>query len=597
MRDWGFLWSYLRRERRRTALLGVVLLAGTACGLASPFVVRAFIDSVTGGAGPAPAGPAPAGLGPAVHLVGLFLLVGVVRFALQAVEAGLAESVAWRSTNRLREHVLDHCLRLPVAFHYRTTPGEMVERVDGDIGLLSNLFSRFVVAVAGEALLVVGVVVAMFAVEWRIGLLFLVCLVLGVVLLRRIAVLGRGAHVGYRAAVGRFMGFVEERISGLEDLKAFGAVEHTLRRYETLNSALLRGDLRAALVGSSLVWASASVFTAVVTALAMALGGWRFGTGAMTIGTVYLIFAFAQQIQEPLINLSTQLQDYQRAMAGVQRTRALLAVDVEPEGGGALLGPSDPSGPTGTSGPTGRAGEPLAVELSGVTFGYTPGHPVLRDVSFAVPAGTSVGIVGHTGSGKSTIARLLVGLARPDAGTVRLGGRPVEDLSLRSVREHVALVSQDVFVLDASVRDNIALLDPDVADERILAVLGELGLGPWLAEFEQGLDTQITEHSLSAGQAQLLTMARTLLRDPAVLVLDEASARLDPATEERLDQALAPLVRSRTSLVIAHRLSTLARVDRILVVDHGRVVEYGPRAELLADGGSRFAALLREATV
>jgi ABC-type multidrug transport system fused ATPase/permease subunit len=583
MRDWGFLWTYLRRERGRTALLGVVLLAGTACGLASPFVVRAFIDSVTGQAGAA-------GSGPAIYLVGIFLIIGVVRFALQAVEAGLAESVAWRSTNRLREDVLDHCLRLPVEFHYRTTPGEMVERVDGDIGLLSNLFSRFVVAVAGEALLVVGVVVAMSTVEWRIGLLFLVCLVIGVVLLRRIAVLGRGAHVGYRAAVGRFMGFVEERISGLEDLKAFGAVGHTLRRYESLNQALLRGDLRAALVGSSLVWASASVFTAVVTALAMALGGWRFGTGAMTIGTVYLIFAFAQQIQEPLINLSTQLQDYQRAMAGLQRTRALLAVDVEAQGGDRRLAPA---GTTGDEG--GTAAGALSVELSGVTFGYVPGHPVLRDVSFAVPAGTSVGVVGHSGSGKSTIARMLVGLARPDAGTVRLGGQSVADLNLGSVRERVALVSQDVFVLDATVRDNIALLDDAVPDERILAVLGELGLGPWLAEFEHGLDTQITEHSLSAGQAQLLTMARTLLRDPAVLVLDEASARLDPATEERLDRALAPLVRSRTSVVVAHRLSTLARVDRILVVEHGEVVEYGLREDLLADDGSRFATLLRTA--
>jgi ATP-binding cassette, subfamily B, bacterial len=578
MRDWGFLWTYLRRERRRTALLGVVLLAGTACGLAGPFVVRAFIDSVTGATR----------AGPAIYLVGVFLVVGVVRFALQAVEAGLAESVAWRSTNRLREDVLDHCLRLPVEFHHRTTPGEMVERVDGDIGLLSNLFSRFVVAVAGEALLVVGVVVAMFTVEWRIGLLFLVCLVIGVFLLRRVAVLGRGAHVGYRAAVGRFMGFVEERISGLEDLRAFGAVGHTLRRYESLNSALLRGDLRAALVGSSLVWASASVFTAVVTALAMALGGWRFGTGAMTIGTVYLIFAFAQQIQEPLINLSTQLQDYQRAMAGLQRTRALLDVEVEAQGGQRRLAPG---------GDADDVPGALSVELSGVTFGYVPGHPVLRDVSFAVPAGTSVGVVGHSGSGKSTIARMLVGLARPDVGTVRLGGQSVADLDLGSVREHVALVSQDVFVLDATVRDNIALLDDAVPDERILAVLGELGLGPWLAEFEHGLDTQITEHSLSAGQAQLLTMARTLLRDPAVLVLDEASARLDPATEERLDRALAPLVRSRTSVVVAHRLSTLARVDRILVVDHGEVVEYGLREDLLADDGSRFAALLRAAAV
>jgi ATP-binding cassette subfamily B protein len=301
------------------------------------------------------------------------------------------------------------------------------------------------------------------------------------------------------------------------------------------------------------------------------------GAQAMSLGTAYVVFAYVQRMQEPLIALSHQMQDFQRAVAGLSRVRALLALEREDPGGAAELP---------------RSG-PLSVRFDEVTFGYEPERPTLHGVSFAVPAGGSLGIVGQTGSGKTTIARLLVGLHRRQAGRIEIGARTIDEVRLASLRERVAMVTQEVLVLGGTVRDNVTLFDADISDADVLAAIEALGLRPWYDALPDGLDTRVGDDAgrLSAGQAQLLALTRVFVRNHGVLLLDEASARLDPQTEELLDRALAPLLRDRTTVIIAHRLSTLRHVDEILVLDDGRVVEYGPRAELLADVGSRFTAM------
>lgn len=568
--NWIFLWAYLRRQPTAMLALAAVLVVGTALSLAGPLVLRHYIDSVTRDS-----------LGSqAVALAVAFIVVGVAGRAFQAVEAAVAESIAWRSTNQLRLETLEHCLRLPMSFHHDHTPGELVERVDGDINLLSNLFSRFVVTVISQLLLMVGVLAALTVVEWRIGLLLTALIAIGVWILRAEAAWGRTAYVRLRETVGGLMGFLEERLSGVEDIQANGAVDHTLTGFGRTNRQLLRHDLRAALVGSSLIWASASTFISIATALALGAAAWLTGAGALTIGTVYLVFAYTQQLQEPLIALSHQMQDYQRAMAGLTRVRQILSMGPEPQGGDAPL-------------PAGAA----SVTFEDVTFSYRPGATILDNVSFSVPAGTSLGIVGHTGAGKTTIARLLVAMHHHQAGAIRIGGAEVGGVDLMSLRDRVALVTQDVHLLAGTVRDNVAMLDNRVDDATIRRAIDELGLRPWLANLPDGLDTLVGDHrhGLSAGQAQLLALTRVFVRDPDVVVLDEASSRLDPLTESLLETAIGPLLEERTSIVIAHRLSTLERVDRILVLDRGKVVEQGPRAHLAADRSSHFSSLLEAA--
>jgi ATP-binding cassette, subfamily B, bacterial len=309
-----------------------------------------------------------------------------------------------------------------------------------------------------------------------------------------------------------------------------------------------------------------------------------FKAGTLTIGTVYLIFQYTAVLSQPTEQIRKEVQDLQQADASMGRIEALLGTAPRlVDGPGGLL--ALPPGP-------------LAVELDGVSFDYAEDAPVLRDVSVCVKPGRVLGVVGRTGSGKTTLTRLLPRFYDPLAGVVRLGGVDLRTVRLAALRARIGLVTQEVHLFNASVRDNLTLFDDGVPDDRISAVLETLGLAGWLRALPQGLDTPLGPGGagLSAGQAQVLACARIFLRDPDVVILDEASSRLDPATERLVHTALGRLLEGRTGIIVAHRLATVAYADDILVLEDGRVREYGPRLALAADPTSRFAALLRVAT-
>ncbi|HET7093462.1 MAG TPA: ABC transporter ATP-binding protein, partial [Thermomicrobiales bacterium] len=314
------------------------------------------------------------------------------------------------------------------------------------------------------------------------------------------------------------------------------------------------------------------------TAAALAIGALRFHAGALSIGAVYLIFQYAQLLRRPAEQIRNEVQELQQADAGLNRIEALFG-----------LAPQLVDGP-GAALPAG----PLSVEFDGVSFGYEADAPVLRDIDLRLAPGRVLGVVGRTGDGKTTLTRLLTRFHDPQAGEVRLGGVDLRDVRLAAVRARVGLVSQDVHIFHATVRDNLTLFDDRVADDRIVAALDEAGLGDWLRTLPRGLDTLLGgDAALSAGQAQTLACARLFLSDPDVVILDEPSSRLDPATERQLHAALGRLLAGRTAIVVAHRLSTIAYADDVLVLEDGQVREFGPRLALAADPTSRFAALLR----
>jgi ATP-binding cassette, subfamily B, bacterial len=308
-----------------------------------------------------------------------------------------------------------------------------------------------------------------------------------------------------------------------------------------------------------------------------------FRAGAISLGTVYLLFRYTDLLRGPLETISEQLPKIQEAIAGASRVRQLLAERsaVRDDGRSAL--------PTG----------PLSVELDGVGFAYRTGSNVLDGVSLTVEPGAVLGVVGRTGSGKTTLARILLRLLEPTEGAVRIAGTDVRDVRTEDLRKRVAVVTQDVQLFEASVRDNLTLFGTHRADDDELAgVLDDLGLGPWWRALPSGLDTVLGPGGagVSAGEAQLLAFARVFLRDPGLVVLDEATSRLDPAGEARIEHAIERLLVGRTAIVIAHRLGTLDRADQILVLDRGRIVERGPRRTLTDDSGSRFSGLLAAAS-
>jgi ATP-binding cassette, subfamily B, bacterial len=576
------LTTYLGPQRGRVALLAALLLASIALQLVNPQVIRVFIDATQTGAPQATL----------LSAAALFLGLAVAQRLAALAALYIGEQIGWRATNALRADLTRHLLRLDMGFHKRRTPGELIERVDGDVGGLGNFFSRFSLELAANTLLVLGVLALLFREDWRVGLGLsaYAALVFGVLIgLQRLAS-DRWARAS-QAHAEQF-GFLEEQIGGVEDIRSSGAERYVLGRLAALGRGRMRAELRA-LMASNLTFVITNFLSVVGYALGLALGAWLYTRGEATIGTAFLIVFYIGMLSDPLERIRSQVEDLQQASAGLGRVAELLAIQprVREREQPAALPPG-----------------PLGVAFERVSFAYDDdrrpstdqepvaiGQTVIDAVSFALAPGKRLGLLGRTGSGKSTLTRLIFRLYDPDAGAVRVGGQDLRDVSLDDLRARVGMVTQEVQIFQASLRDNLALFSRRIDDRRILRALEELGLREWAEALPEGLDTRLGAggRGLSAGEAQLLAFTRVFLRDPGLVILDEASSRLDPATERLLERAVDRLLTGRTGIIIAHRLRTVQRADEILILDRGRVVEHGPRAALAADAGSRFAGLLR----
>jgi len=569
-RYWRLLAYYLRPQWPRMALLALILCGAIGVQVSTPLVASRFIDQATSG-------------GALRDLIVLALLTMGLALAgqgLAVAETYVAENVSWAATNALRADLLAHLLRLDASFHTAHTPGELIERVDGDVATLARFFSRFVVYVLGNGILMLGVLGLLYHVDWRVGLGLSAFVALALTAMLRIRAVATPSWAAERQASADFYGFLGEYLAGLEDIRSSGAGAFVLRRCAEVMRPWLAVTLKAGTWDYTMGATTQGLF-ALGTAVAFALSAMLFKSGTLTIGTVYLIFQYTELLRQPTERISDEVQDLQQADASMGRVEALLETAPRlTDGPGVAL----PSGP-------------LAVELDGVSFGYAEDAPVLRDVSVRLESGRVLGVVGRTGSGKTTLTRLLSRFYDPLAGVVRLGGVDLRAVRLAAVRARIGLVTQEVNIFNASVRDNLTLFDDGVPDDRISAVLDTLGLTRWLRELPRGLDTLLGSGGagLSAGQAQVLACARIFLRDPDVVILDEASSRLDPATERLVHTALGRLLDGRTGIIVAHRLATMAYADDILVLEDGQVREHGPRLALAADPASRFATLLRVA--
>lgn len=513
----------------------------------------------------------------------VYVLAALVAEVLQLGVTWASVHLSWRAGNRLREQLADHAAGLELAWHGRHSPGQLIERIDGDVEALVVFFTNVLVHVVGNALLAVGMLVVAFSIDPRAGLLLAVSAVAGTAVLFRLRVAAVPAREAEREANAVLYGDLEERLGGLEDLRANGAGRYAVHRLHTNSARSWRRARRASLLGDG-SYSIAAVTFAAGSVLMLALGFVLQSMAAITVGQVLALFRYSEKLRQPLEVIAEQLKEFHKALAGARRAAQLLATEPTIRDGH-LEASALPAGPA-------------EVRFDDVTFAYhEEGPPALDSVDLVVPAGSHLGIVGRTGSGKTTLGRLVLRLWDVDEGAVRIGGIDVRDLTLDGLRSQVAVVTQDVEILRATLRENLTVYGARAAgDEELTALLVRVGLGGWLAAQPEGLDTDLAgATSLSAGEAQLLAYARALLADPAVIVLDEASSRLDPVTEARVSAAMHDLLAGRTALVIAHRLSTLDEVDHIAVIDDARLVEHGEREELASDPSSRYATLLRTA--
>ncbi len=564
----ALLYQYLKPQWKRVISLGIFMFAGIGLNLLNPQIVRYFIDTAQS-------------QGAVENLVWagiLYLIIGIARQGVNIVSSYLGQDVGWRATNQMRNDLAFHCLHLDMGFHHQRTPGEMVERVDGDTTALSNFFSEFVIQVIGSTCFLIGVLILVFREDWRVGLALTAFALVAFAVYNLTRNMAVPIYTAERESYARLYGFLEERLLGLEDIRTNGAGGYTIQRFHDVNKGVFARVKKSELM-SELLRAITGIMFVLGYALAMGMGIWLYREGTFTIGAVFLIFNYTAMLREPLFQISQQINELQRATAGLKRIEELYRIQTAIQDGHEKL----------------STAHPLSVTFDRVHFGYNPDEPVLQNVSFALEPGKTLGLLGRTGSGKTTITRLLFRFYDIQHGQIRLGHQPIQNIHLDDLRSHVGLVTQDVQLFNASVRDNLTLFRPDVSDQKIVAMLEELGLGDWFMSLPKGLDSELTAGSsgLSAGEAQLLAFTRVFLKDPGLVILDEPSSRLDPATEQNINRAVARLLQNRTGIIIAHRLDTVQRVDNILILNNGQIEEFGARNNLVQNPNSHFSRLLK----
>jgi ATP-binding cassette subfamily B protein len=547
-----------------------LIVASSVIGLAQPFLVRHVIDVAL----------PRQDVGLLAWSVAGMVGVAIAGAALGIFQTLLSTRIGQQVMHRLRSDLFTHLQRQSVDFFTRTRGGEVQSRMVNDIGSMQSVVTSTATAIAANVTVVVGTVIAMFALDWRLALISLVVLPPAVITTRQVARMRYTVTAQRQAKLADLHAQVEEglSVSGVLLTKTLGAAPALARRFEQTSHDLVDLEIRSQLAGRWRMATMQVVFAAVPAALYLAAGLPATRDG-MTIGTLVAFVSLQGSLFRPLMGLLNVGVDVTASLALFSRIFEYLDLPVEID---------DPAEPT-------RLGEVRGeVRFEHVTFGYDASAPVLHDIDLTVPAGSSLALVGATGSGKSTLAGLVARLHDPDSGRVTIDGVDLRDLALVDLADAVGVVTQETYLLHASVRENLRHARPDATDAEIEAAARAAHIHDLIASLPDGYDTLVGSrgHRFSGGEQQRLAIARTLLRDPRVLVLDEATSALDNATEREVQAALDALSSGRTTITIAHRLSTVRNADQIAVLDGGRVVELGTHEELLLAGG-RYADLVR----
>jgi len=559
---------YLKPQWRKALVMSVLLLVSIGLQLVNPKILGNFID-VTVRQGLSQ------GL---IWIALLFLLISLLNQGMSVISAYLCEKVAWTATNELRTDLLAHVLTLDQGFHKNHTQGELIERIDGDVNDLSNFFSKFIVHMFFHILLLLGMLVVLTSIDWILGVslgLYCLLVVLALTWMRRPSV---DRWVIARQASAEFFGFLGESLAATEDVRANGGMTYVWRHFYNRFYRWYATTCRAGWSGAT-PWIISQALFALGRVLGLVLGAYLWSVGIASPGTVYLIFVYSSLLMQPLDEIQWQLQDLNQSESCIRRIEDLFATKSAVQDGSGIR----------------PASGALSVRFEDVSFGYTKDELVIRNVSFHLPEKRVLGVVGRTGGGKTTLTRLLFRMYDPQAGMIRLGDVPLTQMRLAELRRRISLITQDVQLFNATVRDNLTFFNRGIEDERILTILAEIGLMSWYRSLSEGLETKLGSDGdgISAGEAQLLAFARVFLTNPDLVILDEASSRLDPFTEKLIAQGMEKLFVNRTGIVIAHRLETLQWVDDIILIEDGRVIEAGPRAELVDNPHSHFAHLLQ----
>ena len=524
----------------RFAALVTLTVLSLIFRLAAPQYLRLYIDTATAGES----------LDMLLHAASIYSLLSLGRHLCNIAQRILSERIGLAATDALRSDTAEHCLALDMSYHKERTAGEMISRLDHDINSISDFFANFWggIVVSSLALtLALGVIIYE---SKSLGLTLTAATLISLFALLKV----KDLTVPYLTALmpisATHYSTMEEHFAAGEDISGLGAAGFTFSRFRQ-NLAAWKTALRNAYLASNVMWGAMQLMFSLNTVITFIFCYIYWREGSMQVGTAFMLVIYSEQLRAPLNELRMRLSDLQKADAAINRLSETLSLKPGISDSGSEELP--------TAAPT--------LSFENVCFSYETGTDVLKNFNLTLEAGRVLGLVGRTGSGKSTLVRLIMRFYEPQQGKITLDGIPLAAFSLKDLRRSIAYVTQEVQLFRATVRDNLTFFDASISDVMIANALATLGLQDWLTELPQGLDSVLgDEFGLSAGESQLLALTRAFLRNPTIVILDEASARLDPITEKRLEQAIDSLLKGRTAIIIAHRTETLHKVDALLEI-------------------------------
>jgi ABC-type multidrug transport system fused ATPase/permease subunit len=567
-------WSW-RRTRRRLATLGRLtspyktrtilsifsLLAATATALAPPFLAKYAIDD----------GIRQNDQGKLRLIVAAFLLAGLANWGMSYLQTYLTGWVGERILADLRIKLFRHLQRLSLGFYERNRAGVIISRLTNDVEALDQLVTDGVTTLVQSSLTLVGTAILLFVLDWRLALATLAVIPvmsIGTILFR---VYSARAYAAVRERLGLVTATLAEDIAGMRIVQAFTRERRNVEHFEEVAGRYREANMQTVVL-NALYFPFVDLVSSVALAVVLGYGGHLYFGGALTLGTLFAFMLYVQNFFDPVQQLSQLYSTFLSATAALDKIMDVM--DEEPQ----VLDKPDARELAPVEG---------RVTFDHVRFGYGEGPEVLHDLSLDVPAGTTVALVGHTGAGKSTIAKLLARFYDPREGAIRIDGTDLRDVPQKSLRRQLGIVPQEGFLFAGTVTENIAFGRPDASPQDVVRAAETVGAHDFILRLEDGYETDLQERGtrLSLGQRQLIALARALLADPRILILDEATSSVDIGTERKIEQALRLLLAGRTAFIIAHRLSTIRDADLIVVLEHGRIVEQGTHDELMRRRG------------